>query len=421
MAAAYWCGIDWSENLNDVVVVDALGAVVTHIRVEETVEGVQQILQVLRGLSSSHRFSRKQVPIAIETSTGLLVAALRKAGQPVVAINPLVVARYRGRLNPTKQKADRPDARMLANILRTDGANHRLLHNPTQQAAAITVLARGQRRASHTVQYHRNQVRTHLRAYFPAALEAWAHLPDRYMRAEARAVLALAPTPAQAAALTKRKLADTLAAAGRFRLVDDHAIRLHTLFQEPRLRQPPQIEEAMGQQLSAMLALLDQACRTRDSLAELTVQAFTEHPQSKIYLSFPGCGAITGARLLAEIGDDPQRFASARGLRAYAGAAPLTWSSGATAAVSHRRIANKHLKGVGHTWAFSSLTRSPGCYAYFLDRRQRSDRYASSLRRLYSHLLGSLHYCLRHDELYREDIAFPTSPGASTDEVDVEE
>ncbi|WP_445023399.1 IS110 family transposase [Streptomyces sp. SAS_276] len=121
----FWCGVDWSESLNDVAVVDASGRMVAHTRVEETPAGVEEILALLGGLRTSHRHSRKQVPVAIETRQGLLVAALRAKDQPVVTINPTVVARYRGRLSPACHKSDRADAVLLANILRTDGALHR--------------------------------------------------------------------------------------------------------------------------------------------------------------------------------------------------------------------------------------------------------------------------------------------------------
>ncbi|WP_116211572.1 IS110 family transposase [Streptomyces olivoreticuli] len=413
--ARYFCGIDWSEGLNDVAVVDRAGEVVAAARVEESPAGVKELLQLLRGLNRSHRHSRKQVPIAIETNRGLLVGALRASGQEVVAITPSVVARYRGRLNPTRKKSDRTDAALLANILRTDGALHRGLFTNSDGAAAVTVLARAQLRAVRTRDYHRNQLRSHLREYFPAALEAWSGLPHGLVRAEARAVLALGPTPAQAAALSKWKIADALEAAGRFRLVDDHAERLRAVFRENRLRQPTQVEEAMGLQTLAALALLDQACRSVDDLTEQTTTAFLAHPHAEIYRSFPGCGPVIGARLLGEIGDDPDRFATAKGLRAYAGAAPLTWASGSSSSVTYRRIANQNLKAVGYVWAFTTLRRSPGCRAHYDRRRDAGDAYRAALRNLFGRLLSALHYCLRTGEHYQEEKAFPLARGKEAD------
>ncbi|RLU86219.1 IS110 family transposase [Streptomyces griseocarneus] len=414
--ARYYCGIDWSEGLNDVAVVDRAGAVIAAAQVEESPEGVKELLQLLRELNRSHRHSRKQVPIAIETNRGLLVGALRAAGQQVVAINPSAVARYRGRLNPTRKKSDRTDAVLLANILRTDGALHRGLFTNSDEAGAVTVLARAQLRAVRTREYHRNQLRSHLREYFPAQLEAWAGLPNGLLRAEARAVLALAPTPVQAASLSKRKIADALEAAGRFRLVDQHAERLRGLFRENRLRQPSRVEEAMGQQTLAALALLDQACRSADALTEQATAVFDAHPHAGIYRSFPGCGPVIGARLLGEIGDDPDRFATAKGLRAYAGAAPLTWASGSSNSVTYRRIANQNLKAVGYTWAFTALTRSPGCRAHYDRRRDGGDAYRAALRNLFGRLLSALHYCLRTGEHYQEHRAFPGARDSGADE-----
>jgi len=411
---AFFCGVDWSESGHDVAVVDAAGTVVARARIEESPAGVKELLRLLAGLRTSHRHGRKQVSIAIETSRGLLVAALRAAGQPVVAINPTVVARYRGRLNPTRKKADVTDAVLLANILRTDAHLHRRLWTPSPQGAAITVLARAHTDAGRRRHQLRFKLRSALREYYPAALEAWKGLPDDLLRGEARAVLALAPTPRRAARLSVGQLADALAQGGRTRLVHDHAGRLHELFRRPQLRQPDAVEEAMGAAMLARLALLNQACHTLDDLAVQVTEAFDAHPQAPIYRSFPGCGPIIGARLLAEIGDDPDRFITARGLLAYAGAAPLTWASGASSVVTHRRIANRALKATGHVWAFAALTRSLGARAHYDRRREAGDRYAAALRHLNGRLLRCLHHCLSTGELYREERAFPR--GVSVDE-----
>lgn len=410
--ARYWAGIDYSENLNDVAAVDANGTVVAHIRVEETPSGVGEVLALLRGLSASHRHSRRQVPIGIETTQGLLVAGLLSAGQPVVPLNPTMVARYRGRLSPGR-KADRTDAALLANILRTDGTLLRSLPDNSPQALALTETVYAQYRAAREQRREVNQLRSVLRNYFPGAIHAWTGLPHQLLRPEARALLEVAPTPRKAARLSKRQIADTLVAAGRIRLVDDHAARLREVFAIPQLHQPPEVEEAMGHAMLATLARLNRAYDVTASITARTEELFRAHPNAPIYLSLPGCGALIGARLLAEIGDDLTRFETPKGLRAYAGAAPFTWASGGSRAVtSRRRAANLRLKGCGHVWAFAALTRSPGCRAYYDHRKLEGDSHAAALRKLCGRLLTMLHHCLHHDELYREDKAFPAREGA---------
>lgn len=406
-APSFWCGVDWSERLHDVAVVDRSGTVVARARVEETPDGIKQLLRLLAGLRSSHRHSRKQVPVAIETTRSLLVQALVDAGQPVVAINPTVVDRYRGRLSPTRRKSDPADAALLANIVRTDGHHHRRLPRDSEAVKALGVLVREHWNAQRTRQFHYNRLRSLLREYHPATLTAWTGLPGRVLRAEARAVLRAAPSPAAAVRLTTRQLRELLAEAGRTRLLDQHAQRLHALFHTTTLRRSPVVEQAMGVQALACLDFLDLACAQVDQLALHLEQAVRAHPQAEIYLSFPAVGALTAARLLAEIGDDPDRFTTGRGLRAYAGAAPLTWASGSNTSVTHRRIANLRLKTTGHTWAFATLTHSPGCRAHYDRRRARGDGYAAALRNLFGKLLSGLHHCLAHHQLYNEDRAFP--------------
>ncbi|GAA1543819.1 hypothetical protein GCM10009730_61020 [Streptomyces albidochromogenes] len=78
----------------------------------------------------------------------------------------------------------------------------------------------------------------------------------------------------------------------------------------------------------ALLVQLEAACTAADDLAEAVEDAFPQHPDAEIILSFPGLGVQLGARVFAEIGDDRNRFADARGLKAYAGSWPITRASG---------------------------------------------------------------------------------------------
>ncbi|MDY0816079.1 IS110 family transposase [Kitasatospora purpeofusca] len=408
----FFAGVDWSEHLNDLAVVDRSGEVVASTRFEATPTGARDALAVLSGLRSSHTFSRRSVPVAIEASRGLLVTALRRHGQTVIPIHPSTVARYRGRLNPgNRKKSDAGDAALLANILRTDSHAHRPLHTNSDDADAVGALTRAQLRATRTRQYHYLQLRSQLRAVHPAAVTAWAHLDGRLVRPEAREVITLAPTSGQAARLTRRQIRAALERSGRTRLLDSETDRLFALFREPVLRNHPAVEDALGQEVLTTLRFLGEACQ---SVAELTAAAgdlFTQHPQSHIYQSFPGVGLLTGARLLGELGDDPTRFATAKGLAAYAGARPFTWASGTSRTVLHRRVAaNKRLAAYGHHWAFTSLTKSPQCRAHYDKRRAAGDRHNAALRRLFGKLLASLHHCLLHDELFDPEAAWPRPP-----------
>jgi transposase len=121
--AAVACGIDWAQDHHDVALVDESGVVVASVRIGEDAAGLSQVLALLAG----HDPAGGKLPVAIETSQGLLVAGLRAAGRQVFAINPLAASRYRDRYRSSRGKSDAFDAMVLANILRTDADAHRPL------------------------------------------------------------------------------------------------------------------------------------------------------------------------------------------------------------------------------------------------------------------------------------------------------
>ncbi|WP_331750605.1 transposase [Streptomyces sp. NBC_00046] len=110
---------------------------------------------------------------------------------------------------------------------------------------------------------------------------------------------------------------------------------------------------------------------------------------------------------MAEIGDDRTRFANAGSLKAYAGSAPVTRSSGKSCMVMSRKIKNQRLAAVGYVWAFVPLTRSPGARAHYDRRREAGDRHVAAQRNLFNRFMGMLFYCLQNGHIYDEAIAFP--------------
>jgi transposase len=399
-----FCGIDWAEDHHDVALVDAGGQVLARLRITDDAAGLAALLELL----AEHGDSQQDpVPAAIETPRGLLVACLRATGRPVYPVNPMSVARYRDRHSVAGRKSDKGDSAVLANVLRTDLHAHRPLPADSELAQAIAVLARAQQDAVWERVHAQNKLRSHLREYFPGFLTAFGSARGGITRPEARVILAAAPTPADAARLTRARLASLLRKAGRQRGIEAEATRLHAVFQAEQMRQLPLVEQAMGRQALALLRQLDAACQSADDLQQAAEESFSRHPDAGIITSFPGIGALTGARVLAEIGDDRSRFKDARGLKAYAGAAPITRASGKSRSVTQRRVKNNRLAAAGYTWAFAALTASPGARAHYDRRRDAGDRHTAAQRNLYGRLLGCLHHCLVTGQHYNETTAFP--------------
>jgi transposase len=399
-----YCGIDWAEDHHDIALADRDGNLLARRRISDDAAGLAQLLDLLAGHGDS---PEDLIPVAIETPRGLLVACLRATGRPVYPVNPMAVARYRDRHSVSGKKSDHGDSFVLANVLRTDLHAHRPLPADSELAQAIAVLARAQQDAVWDRTQACNRLRSHLREYYPAFLAAFAPLKGGITRPEARAILAAAPTPADAGRLTLAQLRALLRKGGRSRGLDTEATRLRDAFRAEQMRQLPLVEQAMGRQAIALLGQLDAACTSADDLEHAVTESFNLHPDAGIITSFPGLGAIAGARVLAEIGDDRSRFQDAKGLKAYAGAAPITRASGKSKSVTHRKVKNNRLAAAGYIWAFSALTASPGARAHYDRRRDDGDRHAAAQRNLFGRLLGCLHHCLITGQHYDEATAFP--------------
>ncbi|MGW4113055.1 IS110 family transposase [Actinosynnema sp. NPDC004786] len=181
--------------------------------------------------------------MAIETPRGLLVAGLRQTARQAYSIIPMAVARYRGRRSVSRKKSDHVDAMILANILRTDAHAHRPLLADSELAQAVVVLSRAIQDAIWRRSRATQELRAVLREYYPGFLAAFAKGGATDLASsEARVVLALAPTPAAAAKITKvahrRGPAPCRSPTRHRRLFDRFLGQLHHCLQAARPTDP---------------------------------------------------------------------------------------------------------------------------------------------------------------------------------------
>ncbi|MFB7919428.1 IS110 family transposase [Streptomyces sp. NPDC056061] len=399
-----YAAVDWSDRWLDCAVVARNGHRLAHRRItyKDTNDPVGDVQELLR---SCNRTRWRTIPIGTEDPDGLVFQAMEDAGLTVIGIDPMLAARARKATTLGLTKSDRADAFLLAEMLRTGGDRFRPVPRSSPQAQAIRILARAQAAAVKRRYRALHQLRAVLVTYYPAAVTAWPRLTLRH--AQARAVLAAAPTPTQAAAMSRGEFARILREAGRWRTVDDEAERLSLHFRRPALRTHPAVETARGVETIGVLNTLNHACDAADQLAEQTAEAFILHPDAALLTSFPGIGPLLGSRILGEIGDTRERFPTARNLCAYAGVVPVVWASGLSHRASHRRFANEMLHNAIWQAAFCSLTKSPGAAAYYRQRRdKRGETHNAALRNLAARLLRALHHCLATRLLYDEALAF---------------
>ena len=392
-------GVDWSEDHHDIDIRSEDGRQLAVRRVKHGVAGVAELHELI----AVHVDEPNQVKVGIETDRGLIVQALVAAGYEVFAINPRIADRYRDRHALSGAKSDMLDARVLADIVRTDRHNHRPVAGDSDEAEELKMLARGHQNLIWSRTRHVLQLRSILLEYFPAMVAAAdGHVGTR----DALAVLGIAPDPRAAQRLTRAKITSALRRAGRARNLEPTAARFHTALQGPHLEATAGVLAAGRANASALIAVIGALNTQIDAMETQLADRFERHPDAEIVRSQPGLGTILGARVLSEFGDDPNRYADARARKNYTGTSPITRASGKTKVVAARFIRNHRLGDACTRWAFATLSSSPGARRFYDEQRDAGKTHGQALRVLSNRLVGILHGCLASRTAYDESTAW---------------
>ena len=393
-------GVDWAEDHHDVCVMDTEGAVLGTRRVADSARGIGELHELI----GAHAEEPEGVVIGIEVDRGLLVSALVGAGYQVYAVNPLASSRYRDRHGVSGAKSDPGDAKMLADLVRTDRHNHRPVAGDSELVEGIKILARVHQSAIWGRQRQVNALRSALREYYPAALEAFGTDLSHH---DAVAVLTIAPTPALGRQMSRSKIASALRRGGRTRNIETKTDDIQAVLRAEHLEAPAILASAYGDVARSALRLIEVFTAEIAALEKAVAENFDQHPDAKIVLSLPGIGTVLGARVLGEFGDDRTRFASPKCRKNYAGTSPVTKASGRSHVVLARFARNRRLSDALDRWAFCSLTHSTGARHYYDELRARGKTHRQATRQLANRWVGILHGCLEAQTPYSEEVAWP--------------
>jgi len=391
-------GVDWAEAHHDVHVQGEDGKRLGRGRLPEGVEGIARLHEMV----GAHADEPAEVVIGIETDRGLFVSALVATGYQVFAVNPMSTSRYRDRHSTSGAKSDPGDAKVLADMVRTDRHNHRPVAGDSELAEAIKVLARAHQSMIWSRGRQTNFLRSTLREFYPAALVAFEDLTS----GDALEVLRVAPTPALGALLSRSKIASALRRGGRQRRIDQRSAEIQEALRTPQLAGSVIVASAMGASVSATAAVIVTMNAQVAELAKELEAHFEQHPDAEVVRSLPGLGTILSARVLGEFGDEPNRYANSKCRKNYAGTSPITRASGTKRFVLARYARNTRLADAIYQWSFAALTASPGARAFYDYRRAAGDTHHAALRHLGNRLVGILHGCLIHHACYDESTAW---------------
>jgi hypothetical protein len=154
-------------------------------------------------------------------------------------------------------------------------------------------------------------------------------------------VLKVAPTPTLGAGLSRSKVAAALRRGGRQRRIHERASEIQTALRSPQLQASAVVATAMGSSVSASVAVIATMVVQINELAGELESGFDQHPDAEVVRSLPGLGTILGAWVLGEFGDDPDRYATTKCRKNYAGTSPITRASGTKRVVLARFARNQ--------------------------------------------------------------------------------
>jgi transposase len=399
-ALVLFVGDDWSEDFHDVAVKNEAGRVLARARLTNDLLGTAR----LHAMIGEHVGDAEDVAVlvGIETDRGPWVQGLVAAGYQLLPVNPKTLARFREAYALSGAKSDPADAELLAEFVRQHHGQLRPIAGDSGLAEAIKIVARAHKTLIWERTRHLARLRQALLEFFPAALIAF----DDLDAADALALLAAAPDPVSAAGLSREQISAALKRARR-RKVPERAAQILAALRTPQLAQPPVVAGAYAATVRAQVAILTVLNAEIKTMEQQVEAHFGKHPDAEIYLSQPGLGSILGARVLAEFGDDNNRYADAKARKNYAATSPITRRSGKKLVVMARFVHNDHLVDALHAQAFSALRKSPGARAYYQRQRARGVNHNAALRQLGNRLVGIQHGCLKTRTPYDEATAWP--------------
>ena len=394
LTAHHYCGIDWASDKHDVCVLDPAGTIRARFVAQHTAEGLCGLLRRLSAFGP-----REQLPILIERPSGLLVDTLSEAGFPVAPIHPNALKAMRPRYSAALGKSDPGDAYIAADVLRTDGHRIPLRRAASDRTRALRAAVRTRDDLVATRVQIANQLRSLLEGFWPGALAIFSELDsaitltflDRY------------PTPGHAARLGEHRL-------GQFLKKNAYCGRRSPATLLERLRgaavgHAGALEcEANGRIVRGLVVVLRALRAQIRDLDKLIDAQLAEHPDAPILQSLPRTGNTNAAQILAELGDDRERFSSFEHLAAEAGTCPVTFQSGKHRGVAFRRACNKRLRCAVTTWADNSRQGSPWAAAVYHDARARGCDHPHAVRILARAWLRVLWRCWKNHTRYDPEL-----------------
>ncbi len=345
------------------------------------------------------RFEGQPVAIGFEQpAPALLHFFLGYDFVTVYALNPVVLAKYRQAFTPSRAKDDTRDAGYLMELVRDHRAKLRAFRSDDVATRSLTTLSEARRKAVQLRTRLANMLRDHLKVHFPQALDL---IGDDLHCALSCDFLLKWPT-LQAVQRARPATVRAFYNAHQSRSQTRNDARLALLASTRPLSDDAALA-ACGALTTTMLATQLQALIPAIAAFDTQLAALlAEHPDTFIFASLPGAGAVHTARLAAAFGTDRSRFSSAEEVARYTGIAPIIKQSGQSLVVQRRHARSKFLHQSLLEYAHQSRLHCAWANAHYEQQRARGKSHYAAVRSLAYKWIRILFRCWQDRVAYDE-------------------
>ncbi len=394
-----YLGIDWSQLKHDLCWMNEAGAVVAQQSILHCVDGFAKLDDARQRLG----LSPAECLVGIETAHSLLIDFLWARGYTqVYVLAPGMINSTCGRFRQSGAKSDTSDARIIADVLRTDRARLMAWHpdgDLVQQMRAKIGLMLYLKR---NIVRWTNRLRSVLLRYYPAATEVFGALSAQI----ALQFVQEFPTPQAAAGLTWDGF---VAFAQRHHYTQTQ--RLPDRFarlQRTRPQPNPVASLAYASEVTHVARLALDLVKTERREQSALTALFEQHPDAALFRSLPGLGAFLAPAILTKFGDDRERFSAPGRVQALAGTCPVTKSSGRHHSVHFRAACDHDFRWLVQQWAVASVisVKSPWAVAYWHAVRARGHSDSHAYRCVANRWLAVAWKVWQSHQLYDEAVHF---------------
>jgi transposase len=388
-----YIGIDWSERKHDVCMLNERGEVIEGFVIAHSGEGFRELDEARQKLGVETR----ECVVGLETAHNLLMDFLWDHGyNQVYVLPPNTVKSSQGRFRQSGARSDPSDARLIADMLRTDLARY----HAWQPDLAITRQMRAKVSLviflTHSMVRTENRLRAVLLRYYPAALEVFSSLDAPITLAFIQAYA----TPQAAEQLGFERFKEFLKEHRHYQTLKWAGCYARLQRQQPQAS--PELVTVYSSEAKVLAHTLEDLVRFKKDTLQALHELYQQHPDHLIYDSLPGVGLFLGPALLAKFGDDRDRFPAVEIVQAIAGTCPVTEASGKHKAVLFRQACDHEFRFIVLQWARQSIFLSPWAHAYYAQTRPHCSSDNDAYRRLANRWLTIAWKCWTSRQPYNQ-------------------